>query len=71
MAYMQGDRGRAQLHCEAICKAAPLDNVAKVYRTRVQPTPANAAHARRPVSRVFDRGLRYARAPRGIARKPP
>ena len=36
IAYMQGDLTRAQVHFEAICEAAPLDNVAKVYLARVQ-----------------------------------
>ncbi len=31
--------GRAPVHGEAICKAAPLDNVAKVCRARVQAYP--------------------------------
>ena len=29
-------QGRARVHFEAICEAAPLDKVAKVYLARVQ-----------------------------------
>ena len=35
IAYMQGDLTRAQVHFEAICEAAPLDSVSKVYLARV------------------------------------